>query len=340
MTGSVIEQIYQQFVALKHSPTKAKLEAWITDWETLHAQILERGIQGQFGGEVMFVKEFLKAGRAWAPNFCDHWYNQKDAAGQPLELFKITRKYRVRVEEESKPVRGHAHAATLQGAPQPEAPDQHQNQSSSTSRPKHEGRKCLCGEVHLFKDCPYIHTSARKSDWKENKKTRNDMRHKIKENRAIFTAIKYVTNTNILEGLGKKKPNQKNANKSNASGDRSPAELGAENPSFSFANTAAVVGERKSTNPLHKSVIYDSGAANHLTFERSRFVGEIRLSTSETLIGTPEGGMMLVHGYGTMLVKGTLNGRPRELRFENTAYVPDAEVTLVSSTRLKNRGLF
>ena len=27
----VIEQIYQQFVALKNSPTKAKLEAWITD---------------------------------------------------------------------------------------------------------------------------------------------------------------------------------------------------------------------------------------------------------------------------------------------------------------------
>lgn len=27
----VVEQIYQQFVALKHSPTKAKLEAWIID---------------------------------------------------------------------------------------------------------------------------------------------------------------------------------------------------------------------------------------------------------------------------------------------------------------------
>ena len=49
---------------------------------------------------------------------------------------------------------------------------------------------------------------------------------------------------------------------------------------------------------------------------------------------------MLVHGYGTMLVKGTLNGKPRDLRFENTAYVPDSEVTLVASNRLKNRGFY
>lgn len=336
----VIEQIYQQFVALKTPPTKTKLEAWITDWETLHAQIIESGIQGQFGGEAMFVKEFLKAGRAWAPNFCDHWYNQKDAAGQPLELFETTRKYRVRVDEESKPVRGHAHAATLQGAPQPDAPDQQQHQSSS-SRPtgdgKHAGKECLCGEVHLFKNCPYIHTSARKTGWKENKKTRDEMRQKIQKNRNFFYIIKRITNTNILEGLDKKSEED---NKSNASGGRPPAELGAENPSFSFANTTAVVGGRKSSNPLHKSVIYDSGAANHLTFEKERFVGEIRPPTSQTLIGTPEGGMMLVHGYGTMLVKGTLNGRPRELLFENTAYVPDAEVTLISSNRLKKRGFF
>ena len=336
----IIEQIYQQFVALKNSPTKAKLKTWITDWKTLHAQIIEMGIQGQFGRDVMFVKEFLRAGRSWTPNFCDHWYNQKDSAGQPLELFETTRKYRVRVDEESKLVRGHAHAATLQGALQPDAPgQQHQNQSSSAPGPTEE-RPCLCDEVHLFKNCPYMHTNARKSGWKENKKIRDEIRHQAKDNKRLYGAIRYITNTNILEGLGKKKPDQEDANKSNASGDRPPAELGEENPSYSFANTTNVVGGVRSTNPLHKSAIYDSEAANHLTFEKSRFVGDIRPPTSETLIGTSEGGMMLMHGYGTMLVKGTLNGKRRDLRFENTTYVPDAEVTLISSNRLKKRGFY
>ena len=90
----------------------------------------------------MFVKEFLKAGQSWAPNFCDHWYNQKDAAGQPLELFETTRKYRVRVDEESKPVKGHAHVATLQGAPQPEAPNQQYQEKSSTSRTNWRRKAC------------------------------------------------------------------------------------------------------------------------------------------------------------------------------------------------------
>ena len=45
----VIEQIYQQYVALKSPPTKTKLESWTTEWQTLHAQIIEMGIQGQFG---------------------------------------------------------------------------------------------------------------------------------------------------------------------------------------------------------------------------------------------------------------------------------------------------
>ena len=164
------------------------------------------------------------------------------------------------------------------------------------------------------------------------------MRHKIKKNRAIFTVIKYVININILKGLEKKKPNQKNVNKFNASEDRPSAELSAENTTFSFANTTNAVDGIRSRNPFHKSIIYDSGAAYHLTFEKSRFVGEITPASSEVWIGTPEKNMMLIHGYGTMIVRGTLNGRPRELRFANTAYVPDSEVTLVASNRLKEKG--
>ena len=164
------------------------------------------------------------------------------------------------------------------------------------------------------------------------------MRHKIKKNRAIFTVIKYVININILKGLEKKKPNQKNVNKFNASEDRPSAELSAENTIFSFANTTNAVSGIRSKNPLHKSVIYDFGAAYHFTFEKSRFVDEIISISSEIWIGTSEKNMMLIHDYDTMIVRGTLNGRPKELRFANTAYVPDSEVTLIASNRLKEKG--
>lgn len=109
----VIEQIYQQFVALKNSFIKAKLKAWIIDWKTLHAQISKLGIQRQFEKEIMFVKIFLKIDRVFALDFCDHWYNQKDAIKQFFELFKTIKKNKVRVNKKSKSMKKHAHAATL-----------------------------------------------------------------------------------------------------------------------------------------------------------------------------------------------------------------------------------
>ena len=164
------------------------------------------------------------------------------------------------------------------------------------------------------------------------------MKHKIKENRAIFTVIKYVININILKDLRKKKSNQKNANKSNASRDRSSAELNAENMTFFFANITNAVNDIKSRNPLHKSIIYDSEAAYHLTFEKSRFVDEIISASSEVWIETFEKNMMLIHDYDIMIVKDTLNGQFRELRFANTTYVSDSEITLIASNRLKKKG--
>ena len=92
----------------------------------------------------------------------------------------------------------------------------------------------------------------------------------------MFWCYNHITNTNIFDGLDEKKISDQQDNKSNKPEGRSPVELGAENSTFSFANTTNVVGGRKSTNPFHKSVIYDSGAANHLTFDKDRFVGEIR----------------------------------------------------------------
>lgn len=50
--------------------------------------------------------------------------------------------------------------------------------------------------------------------------------------------------------------------------------------------------------------------------------------------------MMLMHGYGTTLIKDILNKSPRELRFENTAYVHDAKITLILFIKLKKRRFY
>lgn len=333
----ITDQIYHQYQTLKTAPVKGKIETWVGEWEAIKTQIDQQGIEGNFGGEVLITKEFLKAGRCWAPMFCDHWVLQKKASNQEIKFFETTREYRIQVQETlaDPKIKHHAHAATLQGASQasdqtsPENQDQKKGSGGNKRGYKyddkqHEGKKCVCGEVHVFRKCPYINKEVRPSGWKEIKAKRDEVRLNILRNIKFFKVIQQLTNTNILEGITKEKV--ENFHGTNR---EPPQERAA--PEISFANTSLInmVG---TANPLNKSVIYDGGANGHLTHEKNRFVGEIQPPTSETWVGTPKGPMQVM-GYGTMRVAGTLNGKPGSLLFEGTAYVPDSDVTLVSANR-------
>jgi hypothetical protein len=85
-----------------------------------------------------------------------------------VDFFHTTREYRNEVEMTLKNARIADQAnATLQGKTQDQAESGHSHESGHC--PGHEdekfkGRKCVCGEMHLFKECPYIVTSARKPE--------------------------------------------------------------------------------------------------------------------------------------------------------------------------------
>ncbi len=296
-----------------------------------------------FGDDAIFVSEFLRAGRRWAPTFCDNWENQLEAAEKSVDFFKITRAYRlVVIRENQSSSRSTANAATLQGITQEQsAKGESFNQDGQRSINKGKSKehnhstnqkgdgKCICGEEHPFKKCPYIVKSNRKRGWKEDKNVRDEMREQIKKRLMVHRAIKHMTDTNILDGLGD--PYSKKEGGEDISS--SPAELEASS-SFRFGNmtTSSHMNE---IHFLFKSVIYDSGCSDSLTFDRDRFVGEIR--SADEWIKTSNG-LMNVAGYGTMIVKGKLGNKIVKLEFANTAWISSTDVTLISSTRLIKEG--
>jgi hypothetical protein len=78
-------------------------------------------------------------------------------------------------------------------------------------------------------------------------------------------------------------------------------------------------------------MIYDSECCDHLTYDKDRFIDEIRsacewVKTSEDL--------MLIERYDTMLVNAKLNERNRRLLFEDTTYISFIDVTLMFSIKL------
>jgi hypothetical protein len=132
---------------------------------------------------------------------------------------------------------------------------------------KFKGRKCVCGEVHLFKECLYIDTAVRKPGWKENAKTLNEARQRILKNVRFRTVIKAITDINILNGLDGETTQKE---------DTETAELNGTMSQFRFDNVAMIsISAQKIKNSLSNSVIYDSDCNQSLTYDKVRFVDEI-----------------------------------------------------------------
>jgi hypothetical protein len=130
-------------------------------------------LDGTFGDDTIFVSEFLRAGHKWALIFCDNWEYQLDAAQQTVEFFRTTRSYRNAVLKESGnaaievTTSRYSNAVILHGKTQDQSSKDEADQKSSCESghkdDKFKERKCVCDEMHLFKECPYIVIAARKN---------------------------------------------------------------------------------------------------------------------------------------------------------------------------------
>jgi hypothetical protein len=130
--------------------------------------MISQNLASTFGSDVIFVNEFLRAERKWAPNFCENWVMQHETADKSIEFFKTTRYYRNACEaylKDEVSIRDHANAATLQGKTQDQSAQGDGAQKSKDNNPSKKGaRKCVCEEIHEFDECSYIVSSARTSD--------------------------------------------------------------------------------------------------------------------------------------------------------------------------------
>jgi hypothetical protein len=142
----------------------------------------------------------------------------------------------------------------------------------------------------------------------------------------FFVTIKKLINTNILKNMTKnsiKSCSQKPENKK-------------EKKTCSFANVIF-----RSKNSLHSSVIFDFECDNSLTFDKSRFVEAIiSIILDFDMWIDILNDAMLIQKHDTMRVKDLLNDKSRELLFENTAYISNSNVILISINKLKNKNFF
>lgn len=190
---------------------------------------------------------------------------------------------------------------------------------------KFKSRKCVCGDIQLFRECLYIFVGVCTTVRIQSQSFRHEIGQRIQKNTRHFRSIKKVTDTNILDGITKASMEKAQAQAQAQSINAETAELPS---SLTFGNMAIV-----SRNILHKRVIYNSGFDQPMTYDKSRFVSEPTPASSDIWVETPAG-EMLVECYGRVLVKGTSDGKTRDLLFKRTAYTSKSDISLVSVVKL------
>ncbi len=283
-----------------------------------------------FEDDTIFVSEFLRAEHKWALIFCDNWEYQLDAAQQTVEFFRITRSYKnvVLKENENAAIEvttsRYLNAVILHDKTQNQEKIQNLSSESGHKNDKFKERKCVCNEIHLFKECFYIVNAARKSEWKESVKTLNEARQRILKNARFKTVIKVIIDINISNELNED-------NETTQKEDTETAEL--DEMTFKFDNVTISATNIK--NSLSHNVIYDFGCNQSLTYDKIRFIdGKITFASEWVDTSNDK---MLVENYETMLINDKLENKTIKIKFSKTTYISFTNMTLLLLNKLKKK---
>ena len=180
------------------------------------------------------------------------------------------------------------------------------------------------------------------------------IRHKIEQSYGLYTAIKSFCDTDILDGITNQSyparpPKRYGSFKPKAKVVEEKKTETETTDTFRFSNIHMTMAEIAGVsdpdaddwsppNPLYYSVVHDSGCNQTITWDKSRFINEVKPVSVPEWTSTPKGPRR-IEGYGTMRVNAKRDGKPVTLLFDDTAYCPTLENTLVLNNRLKKQGV-
>jgi len=168
-------ELDREFVKLKRAPHSKDLETWIAQWNQFHTKAKKYERTEYLGYNVAI--EFLRASQAVAPTFAMTTYAKIidlfQSGGDIPDIPSLTRRLQLelRINSTLTPSSGSKPTAfaTLQGldtddpapapAPAQPAPKPSGNGNKGLKANNNKDlkqRKCLCGEVHHYADCPYL----------------------------------------------------------------------------------------------------------------------------------------------------------------------------------------
>jgi hypothetical protein len=158
-------EIYNLWQKQKHYPAERTVEKWLMDWQTLYNDASRLKLPEAADNRAQV--DFLLSLMGKHPGFAEYWRQEiarrMDTKEPVPSLPDLVNKFHTQRQEKLTAAQGKdshsAYATTLQG--QEIKPKGRSNSPRALS-------PCLCGETHMWRDCPYICADKRPAGWQMN----------------------------------------------------------------------------------------------------------------------------------------------------------------------------
>ncbi|KAL2890643.1 pol-like protein [Ceratocystis lukuohia] len=200
--------------------------------------------------------------------------------------------------------------------------------NTNQSKQKTLEKPCLCGDVHRFSACPYLHPILRTTGWEANQQIQATIDRKLRDSWKLRNSVKnskrYVqkpkSTQNRLEGL------------TNTSADKYIKNAFTKSKATTFS-----AQHRHHFDLLRDSWVYDTGSDIHVTNTRTAFTETRKVRNEWLSVGSQQVG---IEAYGEVIIPVNGHMETEYLKLSNVAYIPDFPTNLVSGKLLKPHGVY
>jgi hypothetical protein len=211
-----------------------------------------------------------------------------------------------------------------------------------------EGKKCLCGEIHKYKECKYIVPEIRPKNWKGDYKVLKEVNEKIDKSKYLKRIVDTIrkrfkdsdnpSDSSTIPGSRTKEPEDKPKNFSHLTVD-----LDADEDSELSCYTTILpktlgldvaLSNQRSDFALQASWVVDNATHVHVGNNPDRFES---IEPCHQILLTGDG-TTVIEGYGvTYAMVQKPDGSTKKMRL-HAAYIPNFHTNLISTILLRERG--
>jgi len=343
-------ELDREFTRLRKSPRRQDINIWLEQWNHLYRRAVK--LNYTKCTDYSAVLDFLKAVKSVHPEFAVITRNtiaKQHLAGETISTIPaLTREliHELHLEGGIPSSSTSTGFATFQGAdtenppapaqqtPQSPKPNNKQpnstgKQSNSTDKQK-KHHTCLCGQEHLYSECPYLIPSKRPDGWSPDPQIALQVSDAVNRSERKQALIKRLVEESN-KGKGNKKGKEVSTTQT-ATPTQNEEQAGGVKTQF-----CTVSGPITSEDELKNTVLLDSGASNHIFNNKMRFITYLPCNHESIFAGTT---LAEVEGIGTARIMVQSSAGPREVTLSNALYIPTYQSNLVSMSKLQKKGAF